>query len=398
MSLRRSLVVAGLASVAGGCQWPRPGNIDADAGADAMQVDARAPILAASHLAADLVLGQPDFTSTADRGCTARSTSAGGVGFDGATLWVGDSMRARVLGWAVADLASVDAPATRVAGHRSLDDCTKVGGGVSGEVLSHGVAAFGTAQVLFVADSAHNRVLGWSPPPTAGGMASVLVGQLTYAGAGNDDGGARFFGPSDGWSDGNQLVVADTFNHRVLIWNNFPTSLDDTADVVLGRETFDAPLGTLSGSTMTYPMGVWYDGARLYVAAAIDHRVMIWNTMPTVNNQPADVFVGQPSGLANQPGAGAAGLTEPRDVTVHNGALFVADYGNDRVMVWDPVPTTNGVAASFVLGQPDFDTVVVDAPATAQSLSDPTSVVGAGAALFVGDRGHQRVLRFPLGR
>lgn len=397
MSIRWSVVVVGLASVAAGCQWPRPGNIDPDAGPDAVPVDARVPILTASHTAADLVLGQPDFITTGDRGCTARSTDATGVGFDGMTLWIGDSMRSRVLGWSVVDLADSDAPATRVVGHPTATDCVD-SPGVDSSVLSHGVAPFGTSQVLFVADSGHNRILGWSPPPTAGVTSNVLVGQLHYSGAGNDDGGARFFGPSDVWSDGSRLVVADTFNHRVLIWNTFPTALDDVADVVLGRETFDAPLGTLSGSTMTYPMGVWYDGARLYVAAAIDHRVMIWNTMPTVNNQPADVFVGQPSGLANQPGAGAAGLTEPRDVTVHNGALFVADYGNDRVMVWDPVPTTNGVAASFVLGQPDFDTVIVDAPATAQSLSDPTSVVGAGAALFVGDRGHQRVLRFPLGR
>ena len=37
------------------------------------------------------------------------------------------------------------------------------------------------------------------------------------------------------------------------------------------------------------------------------------------------------------------------------GRLYVADFNNNRVLVWSSIPTTN-VAATAVLGQPDMTT------------------------------------------
>ncbi len=42
------------------------------------------------------------------------------------------------------------------------------------------------------------------------------------------------------------------------------------------------------------PVSVTSDGQRLYVADLGHNRVLIWNSIPTANQQPADVVVGQP--------------------------------------------------------------------------------------------------------
>lgn len=188
------MLVGGL--VGGACQWSRPADVPSDAAVadadlngaidaeiDAPLVDARVPIVG-TNAAADLVLGQADFVSAADRGCVARSIGASGVGFDGATLWVGDSPRSRALGWSVANL-SIDAPAGRVVGHAAVTDCSAPSGGVTGAVLSTSVGTFGANQVLFVVDSGYNRVLGFSPPPTLGGSSNTLIGQSLFSTTGN---------------------------------------------------------------------------------------------------------------------------------------------------------------------------------------------------------------------
>jgi len=37
-----------------------------------------------------------------------------------------------------------------------------------------------------------------------------------------------------------------------------------------------------------------------------------------------------------------------------NGKMFVTDRSNNRVLVYNRVPTANGTVADFVIGQPDF--------------------------------------------
>ena len=44
------------------------------------------------------------------------------------------------------------------------------------------------------------------------------------------------------------------------------------------------------------------------------------------------------------------------DLGTNSTRLLVADTNNSRVLVWLTFPTTNGQAADFVLGQPDFTT------------------------------------------
>ena len=132
------------------------------------------------------------------------------------------------------------------------------------------------------------------------------------------------------------------------------------------------------------------------------NRVMIWNHIPTTNNAAADVVVGQPNfttGTVPTNGTpSATSMSGPQGVWIQNGKLYVADTQNNRILIYNRIPTANGAAADVVLGQPNFTTFVqVDISqqntnATASNMLNPVSVTSDGTRLFVTDLGYNRVL------
>jgi DNA-binding beta-propeller fold protein YncE len=106
---------------------------------------------------------------------------------------------------------------------------------------------------LLVADSGHNRVLVWNQIPlTSGQPADLVLGQPDFtscdANAPMSQGGASLVSnrslaaPVGLWTDGTRLVVIDAGNHRALIWNSFPRSNFQPADLVLGQPDFTTAL------------------------------------------------------------------------------------------------------------------------------------------------------------
>ncbi|TDB60391.1 NHL repeat-containing protein [Arundinibacter roseus] len=175
-----------------------------------------------------------------------------------------------------------------------------------------------------------------------------------------------FLAPRGVWLHTNGLIVADTGQNRVFIWNKIPGTEYATADVVLGQlDTTDTGRNSGSGvtsHTLQYPSGVWSDGTRLIVADAWNHRVLIWNSFPTTHGQAADVVLGQPDFEQNQPnvmGIGsipsAQSLHWPYGVFSDGKSLWIADTGNRRVLFFEEIPTQNFTAASGVIGKPAFN-------------------------------------------
>ena len=70
----------------------------------------------------------------------------------------------------------------------------------------------------------------------------------------------------------------------------------------------------------------------------------------------------------------------------------MADPNNNRVLIWNAVPTANGSAANVVLGQPSMTTAVANnGGVSARSLSLPGFVYANGGKLFVADSNNHRV-------
>ncbi len=106
-------------------------------------------------------------------------------------------------------------------------------------------------------------------------------------------------------------------------------------EVILGRNGVSFPV---SASTIVEPVSVAFDGKRLFVGDAALHRVLVWNSLPTVDDQPADAVLGQPDfstfTLSDTPGA--ASLHTPTALASDGTNLFVGDGADHRILIFTP--------------------------------------------------------------
>jgi hypothetical protein len=83
------------------------------------------------------------------------------------------------------------------------------------------------------------------------------------------------------------------------------------------------------------------------------------------NGEAAVVVVGQADFISKVSAGGATGLNSPySNAHVSGGKLYISDYGNNRVMVYNNIPTSDGASADYALGQPDRTTVTSGTSAT----------------------------------
>ena len=199
------------------------------------------------------------------------------------------------------------------------------------------------------------------------------------------------------------LWVSDTGHHRVLGWHRTPTADNAPADILLGQPAFDREgrnaRGNASADTLNVPTGIVACGEGLAVADAWNHRVLIWHTRPTHSFQRPDVVLGQADfdGGESNRGHGhptASTLFWPYCVSWEGGALWVADTGNRRVLMWPGLPRHNGAAASLVLGQADFEHRDENGGASpsAASMRWPHAISFPAGGLCVADAGNNRLM------
>ena len=231
--------------------------------------------------------------------------------------------------------------------------------GCSATQLSNPESLSVSGTKLVVTDGGNNRVLIWNTIPTTNGQApNVVLGQNSFttckANDDNQDGTqdgnptARTFQvPSGVWTDGKKLVVSDSQNNRVLIWNTFPTTNFKSADVVLGQKDFvhntandDNQDGiaelTSTARTLFGPYnGIFSNGTQLFVADSNNYRVIVWNTFPTTNFKPADVVLGQMDFAHNNLLAiSDQSFNEPSGVALVGNNVIVTDSYNSRYLLF----------------------------------------------------------------
>lgn len=165
---------------------------------------------------------------------------------------------------------------------------------------------------------------------------------------------------------GEGFAVSDTGQNRVFIWKQIPKTEQASPDITLGQLSAEGTGRNagdqLSASSLQYPSGLWSDGQKLIVADAWNHRVLIWHKLPTQDGQPADVVLGQPDFYSNQPNVkgvqsspAANSLYWPYGLFSDGKRLWIADTGNRRVLYFDHIPTENFSQAQQVCGQEDFN-------------------------------------------
>ncbi len=171
-----------------------------------------------------------------------------------------------------------------------------------------------------------------------------------------------------------RLFVADTFENRILVYNLDSNNelVDRTADNVLGqpdmnndtRTTCSAPGDPATASNLCSPEDLIYDSVndRLFVVDTFQIRVLVFDLSGGISdNMPASNVLGQP----NLTTGGVCNPIAPNDWCNVNGIgydpvherLFVGDEDNHRVLIFDlSGGITDGMDATWVLGQPDLTT------------------------------------------
>lgn len=380
--------------------------------------------------AASVVVGQPDFESNepnqglSEPGPNTLSSAYGVATVANGRLWVPDYGWGRMLGFDGVPQAN-NASASWII----ETDPEATGGESILDGPQHGIEHDGRFYIL---DYSDDRILIFdSVPLTPPAVASHVIGQPDLDSTSSTCSASGLSNPETMAIVGDKLIVADAGNNRVLIWNQVPAAENGApADLVLGQEDMDTcSTQAASASSLDGPSAVWSNGERLVVTDSGNNRLLIWNTFPTESFQPADLVLGQ-SNFTNtaandddqddvdgwdnddDPATDPSGqptartLAFPYESVWSNGLqLFLGDSGNNRVLVWNEFPAENFQPADVVLGQSDFSHMIdndkdqdgnsdEDRLPNAQTFFYPTGVSLHRDKLLVMDEGNYRLVIF----
>ncbi|MEI9815026.1 MAG: NHL repeat-containing protein [Acidobacteriota bacterium] len=230
-----------------------------------------------------------------------------------------------------------------------------------------------TPNRVYVADSLNNRILGFKDVRSIGAdlrsaqttEPDIIIGQPDKRKTGPNYPAYDDLVPSDQGlsrpsgltvdSQGN-LWVADTFNGRIL---RFPTPFNQPAgtvpraNLVLGQANFTFTVPDASSSTMARPGGVVVFNNGDVAASDLAHnRVLLFHKTGAdfTNGQPARAVLGQQTFFSTGASSTSSGLNTPRGMAVDTGdRLYVADSGNNRVLVYPSTGNTPNGASGIVI-------------------------------------------------
>ncbi|HRI05984.1 MAG TPA: putative Ig domain-containing protein [Candidatus Dojkabacteria bacterium] len=278
---------------------------------------------------------------------------------------------------------------------------------------TEGLAYSQTTQQLYTSSFYHNRVLGFDLSVIENQEpATQIIGQPNYTSS-ND----RYYNtPNEyGFSEATasfvdtknrRLFVADSSYLRIMVFeldSNYDLA-DKNADYVLGVSSFseygECP-GTPDASVFCGPSSMTYDYENdlLFVSDNYYNRVLVFEVAvgEISNGMEASYVIGQPDFASYDDNvASSQSLTEPAGVAFDNTnrILYVADADNHRVLGYpiDIETLENHPEATMVIGQIDY---IEDGSNTTRSTLDyPMSIAvdETNSLLYIADTQNDRVL------
>ncbi|MES2465839.1 MAG: NHL repeat-containing protein [Verrucomicrobiota bacterium] len=353
--------------------------------------------------AANGVLGQPDFVSKASGSGPAQANRFINLVVSPAgSLFVSDSQNYRIMRWDNAALKANGAPADGVLGRSSLLPDADYSG-IGGTVSEPSDLALDPDGRLWMVLSRTERVLHWDAVLTKSGMADAdgVIGEPSILSTidTNFIPPAMPRAPHAGLEDAvsGKFFLAD--EGRVLRYSSRAAAEAGTApEAVLGKSAASQyGGGSATGTNLRSAWGLALDGTgQLWVSDPRGNRIVAFAaaaTSPT--GAPMSVVLGQADFLTSTAGLAADRLNTPRTLAIDgNGHLYVADYGNHRVLRFNQIATkASGAAADAVIGQGDL--LTASTASNAALLRNPSGLCfDAGGRLWVADTGKNRIARY----
>lgn len=182
--------------------------------------------------------------------------------------------------------------------------------------LNHPASGASDGTHLAVADRFNNRVLIFNSLPTGQAEPDVVVGQKDFTSTkpGSELDQLNWPGAVEITPDG-KLLIADTENGRILVFNSIPTTSGASAD-------YELDLEKLTGSYDAWPWGVWSDGKSLVVTDTRIGNILSWSKFPTNENQ-------KPDSISNPEGVGT-----PRNITSDGKNFLIGDENASQESCW----------------------------------------------------------------
>jgi len=255
---------------------------------------------------------------------------------------------------------------------------------------------------LIANDRGNHRVLVFDSVPTSPTAAPALVvGQTDFTSGRPDAGGTV---SALGYSDNvhvsvcpsGQLLVTDRGANRVLVYKDIPQKSGQAADFVIGQDDFTSVAAGTSATRLKEPYAAYCMQGKLLIVDRGNNRILVYDHLPTKNGAAADYVIGQDDLSSGASGCGEARLNKPYEAVLIGDQFAVVDGGNHRVLLFDNMPTRSGAPAAAVLGQTSLDSCAPNRGqhVGADTLLWPDAVASSAGTLAVADAGNHRVVFF----
>jgi hypothetical protein len=195
-----------------------------------------------------------------------------------------------------------------------------VGQTQSANSVNHPSSGASDGKRLVIADRFNNRVLVFNTLPTATASPDLVLGQPNFTDItpGTSLADMNWPGAVEITPDG-KLLVADTENGRILVYQSIPTQSGASADYVLDLEK-------LTGEADAWPWGVWSDGQSLVVTDTRKGNILVWETFPVDENA-------KPNSKTNPDGVGT-----PRNISSDGKSFLIGDENGSQATCWGEEP------------------------------------------------------------
>ncbi len=253
---------------------------------------------------------------------------------------------------------------------------------------------------VYAADSGNSRILFFTPGSTT---ATQVYGQLgSFTSSTQNNGGISansLMVPYDLTLDsGGNLYVADSYNNRVLFYPAGTTTATRVYGQLGSFTTNTLNKGGISANSLWLPQGVILDSnGNLYIGDFGNNRVLFYPAGSTTATRVYGQGGSFTTNTVNKGGISASSLYQPQKFAMDpSGNLYVADYGNSRVLFYPSGSTT----ATRVYGQlGSFTTGTVNnGGVSANSLWDPYGeALDSAGNLYIVDNRNHRALFYPAG-
>lgn len=379
----------------------------------------------ANGMAAAKVIGQANFTASSIATTQTGMNDPTGVAYDSTAgrLFVNTRQSSRILVFTGSTITD-GMNAAKVLGQSTFTTSTAAVS-QTGLSLAWDSLFDSTNSRLYVVDTNANRLVAYSTTTLVNGQAAVdALGQYdetsltdpqpSYKKSGvhnspnrlgfNTD--SSYYGPQSIALDStnHRLFVSDMGNRRILVYalSSTNTLTDRIPDYVIGQTDFGSGSSAANAVTPQNPEGILYDAAndRLFVADAGRNRVLVYDTSSISNGMAASYVLGQSSFTASTSGTTQAKVSYPAGLAYDGSRnrLFVSDLSNNRVLVYTFTGgvITNGMSGSNVLGQSNFTSS--SSSTTQARLSTPAGISfdSVNNRLYVSENSNNRILVFDL--